>query len=175
MNPKVVLSVVALVVATLVSGSGASSCSSPVVKSSFFSTSDATIVSQIAHTLTFTLQCSNAGAEKLPLFAEIGGTSILAPVVRVGDSKYQISWNEEIKKASSGKFTVRLFDEESFAAVRKAQRAGEDIQSVKALTSVVVNFSGAYKGPWINSEILAAGVVAFVAYVAFSTRTKLLA
>ncbi|EDS33224.1 translocon-associated protein, delta subunit [Culex quinquefasciatus] len=172
MNPKAVLAVVALV-AVAASVCAASSCSNPVVKSSFFSTSDATIVSQIAFVTEFTLKCSNAGAEKLPLFAEIGGK--LAPVVRVGDSKYQVSWNEEIKKASSGKYTIRLFDEESFAAVRKAQRAGEDIQSVKALTSVQISFPGAYKGPWINSEILAAGVVAFVAYVAFSTRTKLLA
>lgn len=173
MNPKAVLAVVALV-AVSASVCAASSCSNPVVKSSFFSTADATIVSQIAFVTEFTLKCSNAGAEKLPLFAEIGHGK-LAPVVRVGDSKYQVSWNEEIKKASSGKYNIRLFDEESFAAVRKAQRAGEDIQSVKALTSVQVNFPGAYKGPWINSEILAAGVVAFVAYVAFSTRTKLLA
>ncbi|XP_055541710.1 translocon-associated protein subunit delta [Wyeomyia smithii] len=151
----------------------ASSCTNPEVKSSFFSTSDATIVSQIAFVAEFTLKCSNAGAEKLPLFAEVGGK--VAPVVRVGDTKYQVSWNEEIKKASSGKYTIRLFDEESYAAVRKAQRAGEDVRSVKPLTNVVVHFPGAYKGPWINSEILAAGVVGIVAYVAFSTRTKLLA
>lgn len=87
----------------------------------------------------------------------------------------QVSWNEDIKRASSGKYNIRLFDEESFAAVRKAQRAGDSVQSVKELTSVVVNYPGAYKGPWINSEILAAGVVGVVAYVAFSTRTKLLA
>lgn len=171
MNPKAVL--VFALVAVSASLCRASSCSNPEVKSSFFSTSDATIVSQIAFVTEFSLKCSNAGAEKLPLFAEVGGK--LAPVVRVGDSKYQVSWNEDIKKASSGKYTIRLFDEESFAAVRKAQRAGDDIQSVKALTNVVVSFPGAYKGPWINSEILATGVVAFVAYVAFSTRSKLLA
>ncbi|XP_058453277.1 translocon-associated protein subunit delta [Malaya genurostris] len=160
-------------IALLASVCSASSCSNPEVKSSFFSTSDATIVSQIAFVTEFTLKCSSSGSEKLPLFAEVGGK--LAPVVRVGDNKYQVSWNEEIKKASSGKYTIRLFDEESFAAVRKAQRAGDDVQSVKPLTNVIVNFPGAYKGPWINSEILATGVVAIVAYVAFSTRSKLLA
>lgn len=169
MISKIILSTVfALFVATC----QASSCTNPEVKSSFFSTADATIVSQIAFVTEFTLKCANAGAEKLQLFAEVGGK--LAPVVRVGDNKYQVSWNEEIKKASSGKYTIRLFDEESFASVRKAQRAGEDVQSVKSLTNVVVNFPGAYKGPWINSEILAAGVVAFVAYLAFSTRSKLM-
>ncbi|XP_053668966.1 translocon-associated protein subunit delta [Anopheles marshallii] len=151
----------------------ASSCSNPEVKSNFYSTSDATIVSQIGFVTEFTLKCSNAGAEKLPLFAEVLGK--LAPVVRIGDNKYQVSWNEEIKKASSGSYAVRLFDEESYAAVRKAQRAGEDIQSVKPLTTVTVNFSGAYKGPWVNSEILATVMVFFVAYVAFTTRSKLMA
>ncbi|XP_053694899.1 translocon-associated protein subunit delta [Sabethes cyaneus] len=159
--------------AVTISACQASSCSNPEVKANFFYTKDATIVSQIAFVSEFTLKCSNAGAEKLPLFAEVAGK--LSPVVRIGDSKYQVSWNEEIKKASSGRYTVRLFDEESFAAVRKAQRAGEDVQAVKPLTSLLGHYPGAYKGPWINSEILAAGVVGVVAYVAFSTRTKLLA
>uniref|UniRef100_A0A2M4C279 Translocon-associated protein subunit delta n=1 Tax=Anopheles marajoara TaxID=58244 RepID=A0A2M4C279_9DIPT len=156
-----------------VSFSVASSCTNPEVKTNFYSTSDATIVSQIGFVTEFTLKCSNAGGEKLPLFAEVLGK--LAPVVRIGENKYQVSWNEEIKKASSGKYQIRLFDEESFAAVRKAQRAGEDTNSVKPLTTVTVHFPGAYKGPWINSEILATGLVGFVAYVAFVTRSKLVA
>ncbi|XP_058060700.1 translocon-associated protein subunit delta [Anopheles bellator] len=156
-----------------VTSSEASACLNPDVKTNFYSTSDATIVSQIGFVTEFTLKCSNAGAEKLPLFAEVLGK--LAPVVRIGDNKYQVSWNEEIKKASSGKYEIRLFDEESFAAVRKAQRAGEDTSSVKPLTTLAVHFPGAYKGPWINSEILATGLVGFVAYVAFMTRSKLVA
>ncbi|KXJ69452.1 hypothetical protein RP20_CCG027023 [Aedes albopictus] len=88
MNPKAVLLFV--LVAVSASLCRASSCTSPEVKSSFFSTSDATIVSQIAFVTEFSLKCSNAGAEKLPLFAEVGGK--LAPVVRVGDGKYQVSF-----------------------------------------------------------------------------------
>lgn len=169
---KFVLATIALTCSVL-GFAAATSCTNPQVQTNFYSTSDATIVSQIGFVTEFTLKCSNAGAEKLPLFAEVVGK--LAPVVRLGENKYQVSWNEEIKKAGSGTYSIRLFDEESFAAVRKAQRAGEDVQSVKPLTTVSVHFSGAYKGPWINSEILATGLVGFVAYVAFTTRSKLVA
>lgn len=85
-----------------------------------------------------------------------------------------MSWTEEIKKARRGEHVVRLFDEEGFAAVRKAQRSGADIQSVSALAEVAVSHPGAFNGPWVNSEILAAGLAILVAYVAFSTKSKLL-
>uniref|UniRef100_U5ESD6 Translocon-associated protein subunit delta n=1 Tax=Corethrella appendiculata TaxID=1370023 RepID=U5ESD6_9DIPT len=148
----------------------ATTCTNPQIKQTFFSTEDATIVSQIAYITEFTLKCSNSA--QIQLFAEVGGK--LTPVVRVGDDKYQVSWNEEIKKSKSGTHTIRLFDEESFAAVRKAQRSGEDIQSVKGFSTLNVSHPGAYNGPWINSELLATGLVLFVGYIAFSQRSKIL-
>jgi len=69
---------------------------------------------------------------------------------------------------------VRLFDEEGFAAVRKAQRGGADSSSLPALAEVKVAHPGAFNGPYVNSEILAAGLSILVAYVAFSTKSKLL-
>jgi translocon-associated protein subunit delta len=65
----------------------ASSCTNPEVKTTFFSTTDATIVSQIAYVAEFSLKC--AGAENIPLFAEVEGK--LSPAVRTGDNKYQVS------------------------------------------------------------------------------------
>lgn len=86
----------------------------------------------------------------------------------------KVSWTEEPKKARRGEHVVRLFDEEGFAAVRKAQRSGADAESVAELASVIVSHPGAFNGPWVNSEILAAGLSILVAYVAFSTKSKLL-
>lgn len=86
----------------------------------------------------------------------------------------QVSWTEEIKKASRGNHLVRVFDEEGLAAVRKAQRSGVDTSSVTPLAEVVVSHPGAFNGPWVNSEILAAGLSIVVAYVALSTKSKLL-
>lgn len=69
---------------------------------------------------------------------------------------------------------IRLFDEDGFAAFRKAQRSSADVSSVPALAEVNLSHPGAFYGPYVNSEILAAGLSFLVAYVAFSTKSKLL-
>uniref|UniRef100_A0A1L8DV93 Translocon-associated protein subunit delta n=1 Tax=Nyssomyia neivai TaxID=330878 RepID=A0A1L8DV93_9DIPT len=147
-------------------------CSNAKVKSATsFSTTDATIVSQIAFVTEFSLECSNSGAEKISLFAEVDGR--VTPVAMIGDTTYQVSWSEDIKKARSGDHNVKLYDEEGYAAVRKAHRAGEE-NNVKPLATIVVRHPGTYSGPWFNSEILASGLIAVVAYFAFATRSKIL-
>lgn len=80
-----------------------------------------------------------------------------------------------MKKARSGDYSVKLYDEESYAAIRKAHRNGEDPESVKPLAVVMLNNPGVYQGPWINSELLAALLAALVSYAAFSAKSKLLA
>lgn len=85
-----------------------------------------------------------------------------------------MSWTEETKRAYRGEYLVRLYDEEGFAAVRKAQRSGADVESIAPLAEVSVDHPGAFYGPYVNSEILAAGLSILVAYVAFSTKSKLL-
>lgn len=84
-----------------------------------------------------------------------------------------MSWSEDIKKARSGDHNVKLYDEEGYGAVRKAHRAGEE-NNVKPLATIVVRHPGTYSGPWFNSEILASGLIAVVAYFAFATRSKIL-
>jgi len=54
-------------------------------------------------------------------------------------------------------------------------RSGEDISSVKPIATVVLNFPGAYQGPWVNSEFMAAVLSILVSYAAFSAKSKLLA
>lgn len=155
---------------------------------SAFSTQDATILTQLAHVAEFTLQCSNSAQPSL--FAEFPCGKVV-PVAKVGDSKYQVSftlymlsnnplfilysqvsWVEDIKQGSSGNVQVRLFDEDGYANVRKAQRDGDKVSSVKSLLDISVPTKGAYKGPWIKAELLAAFLVGGVAYFAFTTKSK---
>ncbi|KAL7735636.1 hypothetical protein ACLKA6_002524 [Drosophila palustris] len=134
-----------------------------------FSTQDATILTQLAHVAEFTLQCSNSAQPSL--FAEFPCGKVV-PVAKVGDSKYQVSWVEDIKQGSSGNVQVRLFDEDGYANVRKAQRDGDKVSSVKSLLDISVPTKSAYKGPWIKAELLAAFLVGGVAYFAFTTKSK---
>ncbi|XP_015585451.1 translocon-associated protein subunit delta [Cephus cinctus] len=148
-------------------------CQKPEVTASAYVTEDATVLTTIAFTTQFTLKCSN-GAKGISLYAEVEGRTL--PAVRLSaDNKYQVSWTEDIKKARSGDYSVKLYDEESYAAIRKAQRNGEDPSNVKPLAVVVLNNPGAYLGPWVNSELLAAVLAALVSYTAFSAKSKLLA
>lgn len=65
----------------------ASSCTSPKVEISSFSTQDATILTQVAHVAEFTLKCGNNA--KPNLFAEFSCGKVV-PVARVGEGKYQV-------------------------------------------------------------------------------------
>lgn len=80
-----------------------------------------------------------------------------------------------MKKARSGEYNIKLYDDERYAAIRKALRNGEDPNSVKPLVVVVLNNPGIYRGPWVNSELLAVLLAAVVSYSAFSSKFKLLA
>lgn len=84
-----------------------------------------------------------------------------------------MSWNEDVKTSSRGEYKVRIFDEESFGAVRKAQRAGDDLNKVKELTTVVVKHPSVFRGPWVNSEFVAISLGVATAYLAFHTRSKI--
>jgi len=148
-------------------------CTKPEVSASAYTTQDATVLTNIAFVAELTLNCGNL-VTGLPLYAEINGKTL--PAARIGDgNKYQVSWTEDVKKTRSGDYSVNLYDEEGYAALRKAIRSGEDSSSVKSLVTIVVNHPGAYQGPWVNSEFMAAILSVLVWYLAFSARSKLLA
>ncbi|XP_049784647.1 translocon-associated protein subunit delta [Schistocerca cancellata] len=147
------------------------SCTKPEVSASAYTTPDATVLVNVAFVAEFTLKCSN-GAKGIPLYAEINGRTV--PAARIGDDKYQVSWTEDVKKARTGDYSVNLYDDEGYAALRKAARSGEDPSIVKPLVTIVVNYPGAYTGPWVNSEFMAAVLAVAVWYVAFSAKSKLL-
>ncbi|XP_033189165.1 translocon-associated protein delta [Bombus vancouverensis nearcticus] len=151
----------------------AETCQKPEVVASAYVTEDATILTNVAFTTQFVLKCSN-GVKGITLYAEVNGKSL--PAARLSsDNKYQVSWTEDVKKARSGEYNIKLYDDERYAAIRKALRNGEDPNSVKPLVVVVLNNPGIYRGPWVNSELLAVLLAAVVSYSAFSSKFKLLA
>ncbi|KAE8751641.1 hypothetical protein FOCC_FOCC001489 [Frankliniella occidentalis] len=162
-----------LAVLSLAGLSAASSaCTKPEVSAQSYTTPDATILTNIGFVAEFTLTCGN-GIQNPPLFAELGGKT--QPVARIGANKYQVSWVEDVKKARRGDYTINIYDEENYAALRKAIRNNEDISTVKPLAAVVLNYPGAYQGPWVNSEFMAFALSIAVWYAAFSAKSKLLA
>ncbi|KAL5285998.1 SSR4 family protein [Megaselia abdita] len=160
---------VVLVLSVFAASAFGAQCTSPKASATSFTSSDATIVSQVASIVDLSFKCSSG--EVTQLFAEVAGQ--VFPVAKVGTDKYQISWNDDFKKSVTGSVNIRLFDEEGYSSIRKAQREGSSISSVKSLTEVVVSIPSVYNGPLINSELLVAVLTIFVAYFAYTTKSKL--
>lgn len=83
-----VTKVVLLFALAFLSGCLADSCQNPKAEASFFTSLDATIVSQIAYITEFTLKCDNPLPENYALYAEVAGKPVTA--ARIGENKYQV-------------------------------------------------------------------------------------
>ncbi|KAF5272856.1 hypothetical protein FQR65_LT00452 [Abscondita terminalis] len=145
-------------------------CKNVEVTSKSFTTQDATIVTNIAYISEFTVKCGSGSLSHA--YADVEG--IIVPVFEVAPNTFQVSWTEETKNARRGQINIRMFDEDGYTALRKAIRAGEDISTISPLFSVIVNHPGAFNGPWLKSEFLAVALSVIVAYLALSSRSKLL-
>ncbi|XP_006010216.1 translocon-associated protein subunit delta [Latimeria chalumnae] len=146
----------------------AETCTEPSIVSSYYTTSDAVISSETVFIVEISLTCQN-GAQNVALYADVNGKQF--PVTRGQDvGRYQVSWSMEHKMARSGTYEVKFFDEESYSTLRKAQRNNEDILSIKPLFTVKVDHRGAWNGPWVSTEVLAAVVGLLVYYMAFSAK-----
>jgi len=155
-----------LVFAVILGFAAGDSCKNPKVNSKTYTTLDASVLTSIAYVTEFELTCDGQLA-KIPLYAEVGGQ--LFNVVR--GSKYQVSWTEELAKATRGDHIVNVYDDEGFSQLKKSQKSGD---APKPLVTVVVNHPGAYSGPLLNSEHLAAITGVVVVYIAITCRGKLL-
>ncbi|GCC42909.1 hypothetical protein chiPu_0027156, partial [Chiloscyllium punctatum] len=85
----------------------------------------------------------------------------------------QVSWSSEHKAASSGTYLVKFFDEESYSALRKAQRSQENLSTIPPLFTVTVDHRGAWSGPWVATEVVAAAIGLLVYYMAFSAKSTI--
>jgi translocon-associated protein subunit delta len=159
------------VIAAALVAAAAAVCSDPKVQASSYTPADSQVLAAIPYIAEFTLACGNG--EKPSLYADIDGA--LVPVSQSLDgSKYQVSWIKEVKKAKTGDHSVPLYDVEGYSALRRSRERGE-ASTVAPLVTIVVNYPGSYAGPWFNSQHFALALSALVFYLAFSSKSALLA
>jgi len=139
-----------------------------------YSTNDGLVIAQVAHIINFSAKCSGKD-DGIALFADVNGKTI--PAIKSIDGKsYQISWTEELAKSRSASFEIPVYDEEGFAQLRKAQRGGGDASGVpNSLFSLTHNYYGTYKGPWIQTELVAAIAAVALWWFAYTNKAKLTA
>ncbi|XP_013874845.1 translocon-associated protein subunit delta [Austrofundulus limnaeus] len=165
-----IIRVAAFLTLLLVACSG-ETCTDPVITPSAYTTADAVISSESVFIVELSLTCAN-GAQSVTLYADVNGRQF--PVTRGQDvGKYQVSWSLPHKQAASGTYQVKFFDEESYSALRKAQRNNEDVNAIQPLFSVNVDHRGAWSGPWVSTEVVAALIGILVYYMAFSAKNTI--
>ena len=169
-------SFMAVMMLTRVPMTTGSACKVQDVQSTSYTTTDGLVISHVALIANFSLICEkSAASDNLLLYAEVP-TRKIVPVTRSLDGKsYQVSWTEEVAKASYGDRNVRIFDEAGLAAIAKAQETGSSSDSVQPLLSLTVNHRGTYRGPLIPMELVAVLAVVLVWYTAYSAKLKLTA
>ncbi|OUC46916.1 arrestin domain protein [Trichinella nativa] len=120
----------------LISSCIADTCHNPtLVKHSGYSTTDSFFNAKTAIVIEFSVNCDQP-VKEYPLYWEYEGDVHLAAQLPTG-LHYQITFVNDHKKIGRGQYDIRIFDEEGFAALRKAMRAKVDTnEAVKPLFTV---------------------------------------
>jgi len=158
----------------LVSATIAQQCQSPKFSDvNSFSTQDAKLNTETSYSVQFRVKCAN-NAKNLQFFTinDATGHFIVSSSDASGEL-YQLSWTEPHKSARTGEIKLRVFDEEGFSALKKAQRNNEDIGKVKEIQTLSVTHHGTYKGPVLQTEIFVTILFGAIFFWAQSKRNEI--
>jgi len=148
-------------------------CTGPQVKTSVYTTTEATASSDTVFIVQFSLTCKN-GAKNVNLYADINGKTVAVTQAAEGSEyQYQVSTSDENKNLPSGSYNIKFYDEDGYSILRKAQRSGDNVDSVSSLFTITVNHPGVWKGPFVQTEFLAAMTAILVWYAAYSAKARL--
>jgi len=151
-------------------GSICKSGAQPKLKvSNLYTTTDASVLTSIAYVAQFELNCDKDDLVPVNLYADVNNGQKLLQVARNG-KQFQVSWSEEISKSTNGDHVIRILDEEMLTVARKAKSWTSP--EIKPIADLKLNHPGAYSGPWLSSEHLAAILGVFVAYIALRSKSN---
>ncbi|KRY74026.1 Translocon-associated protein subunit delta [Trichinella pseudospiralis] len=147
-------------------------CRNPtLVKHSGYSSTDSFFHAKTAIVIEFSVNCDHP-VKEYPLYWEYEGDVHLAAQLPTG-LHYQITFVNDHKKIARGQYDIRIFDEEGFAALRKAMRSKVDTnEAVKPIFTVSYYHPGSSGEPWIASQTIVLAASAIVLYYAYTWRTK---
>ncbi|EEC15348.1 signal sequence receptor delta, putative [Ixodes scapularis] len=165
--------ILAALVLIFVNTCSGETCEKPEVTHKLYTTTDGLIVANIAFIAEFDVKCRN-GAKDLALYADVNG-KVLPAVRSLDTSGYQVSWTEELSKAASGEYVIRIYDDEGYTALRKVQeRCNRTCNILPPLSLLTVLMPlGTYHGAWVQSEFVAVLVAVLLWYFAYSSKMKL--
>ncbi|WAR26574.1 SSRD-like protein [Mya arenaria] len=132
-------------------------CTSPSVKSSTYTTSEASSSTNTVFIVQFSLSCKNGAKVQVTLkiesviLAEVNGNTDLTLYADINGKTVPVSFSDENKNLPSGSYDVKFYDEDGFSNLRK----------------------GVWKGPLVPSELVATATAVLVWFLAYSARNSL--
>jgi hypothetical protein len=96
-------------------------CSSPTItKTKSYTTTDASILTNVAYVGVFDIKCDGkAPAPADNFYAEVNGKIVNVARSLSANGGFQVSWTEEINKATRGDHYINVYDEDSLPQLRK--------------------------------------------------------
>jgi len=165
-----------LALASIIGSAAGLSCESPKTSVMSYVASDAQVLTHAPFIAQFSLTCNGKAVNDLPLYYANKADGGFVQVARSKDgSQYQLGWTVEVKSAKPADFSIDLYDEDGYSALKRSTERGTGAEEVKPLTSITIHYSGSYKGPYFASEMIALVVSFLVVYFAYTHQSKLLA
>uniref|UniRef100_A0A915CJ73 Translocon-associated protein subunit delta n=1 Tax=Parascaris univalens TaxID=6257 RepID=A0A915CJ73_PARUN len=161
-----------LIFAIVISSTLAANCESPKYSSTTFSTTDAFFHFSTTYIVEFTLQCAN-NPKDMAIYGVVNGKAYQAAVLEE-TSKHQISWQLDHEQSGAQTFNVHIYDEDGYAAYRKAERHNEDPSKVKPLFTVDLKHPGVSKASPVASETVVTLLALAWLYVAYTFKSQLM-
>lgn len=146
-------------------------CLGPTVTPLVYTTPEMTASSETIFIVQFTLTCKN-DLTNINLYADVNGKPVPATKT-TKPNQYQVTFSDAHTQLPAGSYVAKFYDEEGYSALRKAQRNHENIDSVKPLFTIDIDHRGIWKGPYIQSEFVAAIVAILVWALAYKAKTQL--
>ncbi|KAG8183027.1 hypothetical protein JTE90_017113 [Oedothorax gibbosus] len=145
-------------------------CKDPKIDANSYTTVDGMVISDVACISEFSVDC-NANKDFI-LIADKQGRQLPA-VKSLDNRKYQISWTEDTENFYGGEHGVKVYDEETYAAVKKAYRNDEDVGNIPSAFFISLYHRGIYYGPWVSTEFVATAISVLLFYIAYSAKADL--
>ncbi|CAF1121012.1 unnamed protein product [Rotaria sp. Silwood1] len=162
-----------LAILALVAVAQGETCESPQFSVVSYSTRDGRLAIESAAQLEINVKCKS-GKQPSTLYADINGQVVPCAQSITSPGKYYVGVAAAThKQLASGRTTVRLYDDDSYSALRKA-RTDEAVRAVKPFGEVELNHRGVSYGPWLASEFYAVTIFGLVWWAAYRERSRIL-
>lgn len=110
----------------------------------------------------------------MDLYALVNGEIVPAAKQLEADT-YQVSWSAEHKKATTGDFPIKIFNEEGYLAYKKALRSGEDGSAVASTLETSLTHTGTVReGLFVQTEFVAVIGALLVWWLANTMRSQIM-